>query len=127
MILNPQQHDSWLIYAAVALGYTVFLIGWCYIKDSAPIFSKRNSRPIQMVIWAHLVSVVILLELTWFAIYIYPSLPDWLTNDGHGSTRSIFSCLVISGLVVFGFIERRWIYVEVESDSDDPTSEDNPS
>jgi hypothetical protein len=132
MIFDPQQHDAWLIYVIVAVGYTVFLIGWCYIKSNAPIFSKRNSRSIQMVILAHLVCVAILMELTWLVIYVYPSLPDWLTGEefsGRDSNRSVFSFLVFFGLAAFGLIERRWIYVEVESETDDSDSEpeDNPS
>jgi hypothetical protein len=97
-------------------------------NNAPPIFSKRNARSLAEIVSIHAVFLTILLWLIQFADYIEPSLPEWATDPiGSGSRRlSVLEIVLILTMVGVHFIERRWLYVEIETaapDVEDKTSE----
>lgn len=121
LIIAPFPRYPWLIYVVVGVVYTGFLLGFAYNDNAAPIFSKRNAKPLPVVLGTHLVFLAILMEFVWFAAYIEPSLPNWLTEVRiRRLDFSAFGALFILVIVVIGAIERRWIFVEDDTDSSKP-------
>lgn len=125
LIFDPLQYFSWWIYAAVGVWYTGLEFGGELLRND--IFSKRNAKPLSTIFTIHLAFLTILLGLTRLAVFIYPSLPDWLTNTFHvrGAAVSILDILFIIAMFVMHKTEQRLIYVE--SDTGDPSNRGNHS
>ena len=84
-------------------------------KEGPLIFSKRNSRTLSAILWAHLLFLTILLVMWKFVSYLDPHLPDWMTSYiGRGG--SAFNMFFIVAMLVMSFLERRWLYVEPEDE-----------
>ncbi len=125
LIGDPLQHSSWWIYAAAGMFYTVLEFGGELLRND--IFSKRNAKPLSTIFAIHLAFLTILLGLTWLAVSIYRSLPDWLTNtfNVRGGAWSTLDILFIIAMLVMCKTEQRLIYVE--SDTSDPSDPGNKS
>jgi hypothetical protein len=128
MILDPHQPYAWLIYTAVMAFYTMleFRISLSYTKPL--VFTSRNAIRPRKVIFTHVEFLAILLVFMWFVAYIYPSLPNWMTESMRGAPGKGLPSLVVIlfFLAIFALldIERRFIYVE--SDADETDSDNGP-
>jgi uncharacterized membrane protein len=121
-------HQAMLIFVWLPIVYSISFFGWCYLAEKKPVFSKRNSRPISLVIFSHITALLILIVLAQIAFRFYPSLPDWVTGGGVNlklNRRSPFEFFCVILVWAIGAIEMRWIYVNRgldESESKDVSS-----
>jgi apolipoprotein N-acyltransferase len=105
---------SWLLYGGSAAFYTALVFRGEFSKKEAEILSERNRRSLSAILKIHGAFLAFLLLSIWAAISIYPALPDWLTEKrGRWST---FEFVLIIAAVGMHMIERRWLYVEVETE-----------
>ena len=74
-------HQALLIFVALPIVYSVAFFGWCYLAEKKPVFSKRNSRSVLMVLCGHYTVVLILVMLAQTAFRFFPSLPSWFTYE----------------------------------------------
>jgi hypothetical protein len=131
-IFDPLQFFSWWVYGGVAVAYTALVFNGELSKAGPLIFSRRNARSRLEIVIVHLACLSILLALMRIALYIYPTLPNWMTDtfNGRGSAHSAFDILFIVVMIALHYIERRWLYVESETDSsgtEDKSSQASPA
>jgi len=122
-------HEAVLIFVVLPVVYSVAFLGWCYLAEKKPIFSKRNSRSALSVICRHTTVLLILVILAQMAFRFYSSLPSWLTDKAmivvRGGRYSYFELFCIASVWAIGAAETRWIYVG--SDGDRSDSGERPS
>jgi hypothetical protein len=119
---DPLQYFSWWVYGFTVVTYTALAFHGELPRKGALIFSRRNARSSQEIITIHLAFLLALLLLMRAAIYIYPILPDWMTDtfNGRGSAHSAFDILFIVVMIALHYVERRWLYVDSETDNSHP-------
>jgi hypothetical protein len=110
------------------LGSPFFTTGPAFLKNKT--FSDRNARSAMQVIGIHLLFLAILMESVRDAFYLhfslYNSLPNWLTlHQSHG--RTPLNGFEIAWVLLLGFVERKLIFVESGSETDDTEPETDPS
>lgn len=90
-------------------------------KDGPLIFSNHNVRSISGIIFIHSAFLAVLLMLMWIGVFTYPFLPGWMTGmfKSRGSEYSALDILYILVMIAMHYIERRYIYVESATESDD--------
>ncbi len=121
-------HSALLIFVALPVVYSIGFVGWCYLAEKKPIFSKRNSRSMLSVTCGHTTVLLILIMLAQTAFRFYPSLPGWLTDKvlpGNGFKHSCFELLCVVSVLVIGAAEIRWIYID--RGKGEPKSKRSPS
>jgi len=109
------QNFSWWVYLGAALIYSAFAFTGEWSKDGPLIFSKRNARPLQVVVGIHTNFLIVLLLLLKVAVSLELSMPNWMTRDA-GRRGSPLDLVFIFGMLIMGFIERRLLYVESDAD-----------
>jgi|SRR5579872_1072358 len=114
---SSTQHFEWWVYGCILAVYTGFALGFAYMDGRAPIFSKRNARPLTAIISAHGAFLVIVMLFLWSANYIRPLLPNWITQETIHGTTSIYEILFAVAFLGIAFVERRWIFVESRADA----------
>jgi hypothetical protein len=108
-----------LIFVAIPVAYSVGFFGWCYLAEKMAIFSKRNAKPPTTVICGHAAVLLSLIFLTQITIQSYPALPNWLTDGSfhlRGSPASVFEVSCIIAVLLIGWAEKQWIYVDSDAD-----------
>ncbi len=123
-------HQALLIFVALPIVYSVAFFGWCYLAEKKPVFSKRNSRSVLMVLCGHFTVVLILVMLAQTAFRFFPSLPSWFTYEWIvlsrvGERWSYFEILCIASVWAIGAAEMHWIFVDSGRDNSEP--QDVPS
>ena len=111
-----------LLYLGVGLIYSALAFRGELLRRGALIFSKQNVRPLSSILMIHLEFLTILWGLIWFYPHFEPLLPIWLTDDTfcqgryYGRWFSLLDCLEPFAMIGMAQIERRWMYVECETD-----------
>ena len=110
-----QIQREWLIFVVIPVAYSIGFFGWCYLAKKMPIFSKRNAKSSLKVICGHVNVLLILVIFAQIGFRLYPSLPNWLTEQTlqarHGR-QSIFEFSCIVAVLLIGWAEKQWIYVD---------------
>lgn len=106
-----------LIFVVIPSLYSLGFFFWCCYAERMPIFSKRNTRPLASVIRGHMIFLLILVLFTEIAVGSYPSLPNWITERISFRYGSIFQFLCVFAVVMLGFAEKFWIFIEDDSAS----------
>jgi hypothetical protein len=122
LVFDPLQYFSWWVYGGVVVAYTALVFHGELSKEDGPlIFSKRNARSFSGIISVHLVFLAILLGLMWIGVWIYPSLPSWMTEmfNSRGSAHSPADILYIFAMIAMHYVERRYLYVKSATDHHD--------
>lgn len=86
---------------------------------SLPVFSTKNTVPLSKVLLVHLTFLTIILVGFKCISYIMFYFPDWLTDETirfRGGAFSGLELMVIVSMMIMHIIERKWIYVEAETD-----------
>jgi hypothetical protein len=109
---SSTQHFAWWVYVCILAVYTGFALGFAYMDGSAPVFSKRNAKPVAAIVLAHGTFLAIVMAFLWFANYIRALLPNWITEETTHGTTSIYEIMFVVGFLGIAFAERRWIFVE---------------
>ena len=112
--------------------YTATVFAGQFAPQRLPvIFSERNSRPLSVILCAHLGFLTIFLGAIWFACSNLASMPEWLVVRGfilpgrHGYHRvSLLDLVFLILLLVLWAIELRCIYEE--SKTSGPHTYQNP-
>jgi hypothetical protein len=119
MVMNrdfdPLQQFSWSTFAAAGVFYSALQFSGVIYKEGALIFTTQNAKPLSAILTVHFQFLTLLLGLMWIAPFVYPHLSGWLT-DTVGRHGSGFDILFVFLMAVMHLIERRWIYLESESD-----------
>ena len=116
LVYDIFQYFSWWVYLGTALAYSALTFTGEWSKDGPLIFSRKNARPLQVVMGIHISFLAILLLVLKILVRLDPSTPDWMTrNIGGGNT--MLDLFFISGMIIMSFIERRWLYVEPDTDT----------
>jgi hypothetical protein len=119
LVSEDFEYFSRWVYFGSALIYTAFAFSGELSKEGPLIFSKRNARPLSVIFGTHLAFLAILLGLLRLVCYIDSSVPNWMTRDiGRGST--ILDLLFIIAMMIMGYFERRWLYMESDTYASDP-------
>jgi hypothetical protein len=117
------EHFSSLDIAITAAIYTWFAFMGGYSRP-AMVFRKRNAVPTSTILSEHLKFLTILLVLMLTVTWLYPNLPEWSKEIWYTGRSGRWG---LSG-VDLGFllamatmlqVERRRIYVEAETESED--------
>jgi hypothetical protein len=114
--IDPAQslrYFSWGLFAIIAVAYTAFVFWLELAKDGPFIFSRDNVRTRPQVLLAHATFLTILLCCYWVCTYMVPTLPFWMTDTFHPTSKTktsfveIVICLAALGMAYF---ERKWLY-----------------
>lgn len=112
---DPLQYFSWWVFGGVVLAYTALVFHGEFSKEDGPlIFSKRNARTRRGVISLHLMFLTVLFVLMRIGIFLYPSLPRWMTKtfNSRGAAYSVLDMMYILAMIVMHYIERKRLYFE---------------
>jgi hypothetical protein len=122
LLYAPFQFFEWPTYFVFGAIFTALLFSGDLSAREARIFSKQNARSSTAVVLIHLAFLAVLLGVMMLARSIKPSLPNWLTDtfNARGSAVSISDIFFIFGMIGLHLIERRWVYVEFETNISDP-------
>jgi hypothetical protein len=125
-LVDPLQYFSWGIYAGAGVLYSALSFTGELSKEGALIFSKRNARSLSWIFAIHTLFLVTLIGLMRVAPFIYPSLPNWMTDlfPHQNPPLSAFDLVFVLVIIGLSRVERRWLYRESETESRDrePTS-----
>jgi hypothetical protein len=128
LIYGSFQFFGWPSFLILGVIYTAVVYSGLPSKGGPLILSKRNARPLSVILGIHLAFLMILMGLFILSSYIESSLPKWLTDEslhGRGMAVSAFEILFIVAMGVMCLIEWRWLSVDSEADDSEP--EDDPS
>jgi hypothetical protein len=118
---DPLQYFSWWVYGGTAIVYTAFAFRGELPRQGALIFSKQNARSFSGIVTIHLAFLTILFALMRVVVYIYPGLPDWMTNTTFSNgARTVVDILFIVTMIALHYIERRWLYTAPETGAKSP-------
>jgi hypothetical protein len=128
---------AWLKYLLVGIAYTIFVLWLSFTKNEVRIFSKQNVMPRSTIIVVHLLFLALIFSFMPLISRIEVTLPHWMTmeegdwpewitlGEGHGAglgegqIDSIFGGMLLLAAFILRYIERRYIYAEVETEPDD--------
>jgi hypothetical protein len=116
-VFDPLQYFSWWAFAVVVVVYTIVSFSAFY-RQSEPTFSDDNARTPLEIVAIHLGFLLVLFVLMRAAPYVYPHLPEWLTDtfQSRGATWSVADIFFVFLTAILFGIERRYIYVEADED-----------
>jgi hypothetical protein len=125
-LVDPLQYFSWGIYAGAGVLYSALSFTGELSKEGAQIFSKQNARSLSWIFAIHASFLVTLMGLMRIVPFIYPSLPNWMTDlfPHQNPPLSAFDLVFVLALIGLSHVERRWLYLdsEIESRDREPTS-----
>lgn len=121
------QYFSWWAYAAIAIGYTVFVFlsgiidkfvglgrrnqsGQGYIPDDSAEYSGKIVGPISRVLRIHGLFLLILFCALRMVAFALPYLPHWMTEglaDAKNVHASVVDYIGLFFVATLAFIERR--------------------
>lgn len=121
------QYFSWSAYAAIAIGYTVFVFlsgiidkfvglgrrnqyGLGYVPDDAAESAGKIVGPISRVLRIHGLFLLILLGSLRMVAFVLPYLPHWMTDalaDAKNVHTSAVDYIGLFAVASLAFIERR--------------------
>ena len=116
-------HFSLLRFAIVAAIYT-FLAFTTGARRHAMPFSKKNALPTSTILSEHLKFLTILLLLLLAVTWLYPHLPEWSKQtamsgrSGRGGASGVDLGFFVAMAAIY-HVERRRIYMEGETESED--------
>jgi hypothetical protein len=105
------------MFAAISVFYTAMAFSGIMRRQDARVFSRQNAKPLSSILTIHFEFLALLWGLMWSASLFYPRLPVWITDTS--ISRRGYTYLDLLFVLVMGvmyLIERRWIYLEAESD-----------
>jgi len=119
------QYFSWWIYVLAGALFTVYAFTGLLYKEGSLVFSEQNAKPLSAVLIVHLEFLLILFGLMWIAPFVYPYLPNWMTDtfNVRGAAVSSVDVLFVLAMGALHLIERRWIYLESEAGGPDAGDE----
>jgi hypothetical protein len=116
----------WLKYLLVGIAYTIFVLWLSFTKNEGRIFSRQNVTPRSTIIVVHLLYLALIFSFMPFIPRIEGALPHWMTMEGplpewitlgEDQMGSIFTGMLLPAAFILRYIERRYIYAEVETES----------
>jgi hypothetical protein len=126
LLVDPLQYFSRGMYAGAGVVYTALALSGEWSKEGPLIFSRRNATSLSWILIVHGVFLVILLGLMRGVPFIFPSMPNWMTDlfPHQIPPLSAFDIVFVLAMIGLSRVERRWLYLESGSDSRsrEPTS-----
>jgi hypothetical protein len=118
---DQDRYLPWFLYAGSAVFYSALVFRGEFPRKEGEILSERNARSLPAILTIHCAFLVLLWLCIWVAGSIYPALPEWLTDTvrDRGGPISTFEFAFIVAAVGMHFIERRWLYVEADTEVSD--------
>lgn len=107
-VLEGSDSLSWLEFFAIGLIYTGVVFRDERNKKGPHILSKENSRPLSVIVGAHLSYLTIFFALVEITISNGSRLPAWVATARHRDSAVVLGLFLMAE--VLSFIERGWLY-----------------
>lgn len=119
-VLQGSDRLTWVEFLGIGLIYTGVVFRDEPNKKGPHILSKENSRPLSVIIVAHLAFIAIFFLLVETTIGDGSSFPTWIATTKQRDEAAVLGLFVVAEL--FSFIERKWLYRGILMDDENAQS-----
>ena len=114
-IFTPFQRESWSIYVAACVGYTILVFGLRRVTAGRAGYATVYSKPVSAIVLTHLTFLLIAVGWDWLCVILRTHLPYFLRTEDTSRPYFGLAFLGILGLMCLEAVEQWYIRLDGET------------